>query len=180
MGIVAGSRSFLALGILCLFVQPARPATFTVNDLADTACCNAPPGPCSLRGAILAANTLSGPDTVLLPAGVHLLTLDGPDEDASETGDLDITDDLTISGAGEASTIVEALFVLPDRVFHVQPGVNATISGATIRKGNSTAGSVLTRGGGGVRNEGTATLADVIVSDNVSGSFGGGLHNPAT
>src|ERR1039457_2976318 len=60
----------------------------------------------SLRGAILAANANAGADTITLPAGTYTLTLansGGLNEDACLTGDLDVTDSLTINGAGAAT-----------------------------------------------------------------------------
>ncbi|MBL8093191.1 MAG: CSLREA domain-containing protein, partial [Anaerolineales bacterium] len=60
-------------------------------------------GDCSLREAIVAANTNtavdacpagSGADTITLPAGTFTLSLAGINENAAATGDLDIVDDL--------------------------------------------------------------------------------------
>src|SRR5690349_19345257 len=50
----------------------------------------------SLRSAIIAANAHAGADTILLPAGTYTLTISGNNENAAATGDLDITDALTI------------------------------------------------------------------------------------
>lgn len=51
-------------------------ATFTVTKTADTAdgVCDAD---CSLREAIVAANALTGADTIAVPAGVYTLTIAG-------------------------------------------------------------------------------------------------------
>ncbi|MDW8212484.1 MAG: CSLREA domain-containing protein, partial [Roseiflexaceae bacterium] len=51
---------------------------------------------CSLREAMIIANTLPGPDTIILPAGTYTLTIAGAGENAATTGDLDITDSVTI------------------------------------------------------------------------------------
>jgi CSLREA domain-containing protein len=51
---------------------------------------------CSLREAIDNANACAGAQTINLPAGGYILTLSGAGEDANATGDLDITDELTI------------------------------------------------------------------------------------
>src|SRR5215207_8242142 len=60
-------------------------------------------GDCSLREAIMAANTdttidrcLAGPgvNTLVVPVGLYTLGLAGAHEDSTATGDLDITDDL--------------------------------------------------------------------------------------
>src|SRR5262245_3192949 len=62
----------------------------------------------SLREAITCANSTPGPDTITVPAGTYTLTITGADEDANQTGDLDITDDLTITGADQSTTIIQA------------------------------------------------------------------------
>ncbi len=83
-------------------------ATFTVNsplDMVDVnpgdGVCDAFRGQrvCTLRAAIQESNALPGPDTVILPAGVYTLTIAGAGEDAAATGDLDITENLTLNGA---------------------------------------------------------------------------------
>jgi len=60
-------------------------------------------GDCSLREAITAANA----DTITLPAGTYTLAIPGADEDGNATGDLDITSDLNVSGAGADTTVVD-------------------------------------------------------------------------
>src|SRR5205823_14963190 len=77
----------------------AGAATFTVTKTADAAdgSCNAD---CSLREAVIAANAASGADTIVVPAGTYYLSHTGSAEDAAATGDLDITGDVTITGAG--------------------------------------------------------------------------------
>jgi CSLREA domain-containing protein len=86
-------------------------AAITVNTTADELSTN---GNCSLREAIQAANTDaavdactagSGDDVITLPAGTYTLLLTGAGENANATGDLDILNNLTIDGAGAASTI---------------------------------------------------------------------------
>ncbi|NIM52595.1 MAG: CSLREA domain-containing protein, partial [Gemmatimonadales bacterium] len=111
-------------------------ATITVNTTDDEL--NAD-GDCSLREAITAANTDavvdtctagSGTDTITVPAGTYTLSIAGTGEDAAATGDLDVTDDLTINGAGADSTIIDGGGI--DRVLHVDPasmGVTVDISG---------------------------------------------------
>src|SRR5438093_12159986 len=108
-----GSRSRF-LFTLAWFVTtlPAAAATFTVNDTADAVdavpgdgSCATAASTCTLRAAIQEANANVGPDTIVVPAGTYLLTIAGQGEDAAATGDLDIRDDLTITGAGADSTI---------------------------------------------------------------------------
>ena len=94
--------------------QPVWAATFTVNDTSDLmddnigdGVCHTATGTCTLRAAVQEANADPGVDVITLPSGVYVLTLTGAGEDAAATGDLDITESLTIIGAGAANTIVD-------------------------------------------------------------------------
>ena len=148
----------------------AAAVTFPVTKTTDTAdgVCDAD---CSLREAIIAANAAGGPDTITLPAGTYILTLAGPDsEDASANGDLDITSDVTITGAGSATTIVDGNST--NRVFEIFVGP-VSFSGLTVRNG-------LAAGfGGGINNRSTSTvtITNSIISNNQASGFGGGINN---
>lgn len=126
----------------------------------------------SLRAAIQETNARSGPDTIYLTSGTFTLSFDGFDDDNAINGDLDITDDVTIIGAGADNTIIDGAGI--DRVFDIFSGATVSISGVTIRNGAA-------RNGAGIRNFGTLTLKDSIVENNVaSGEFdsvGGGIAN---
>lgn len=136
-------------------------------------------GQCSLREAILAANTDTavdacpagyGHDTIMLPARTYTLTIAGAGEDGDLTGDLDITADLTLNGSGAASTIINANGI--DRVFHVHVGAQVTFTNLTIRGGQESGG-----GGGGLHNDlGEVTLLNTTVYANTSAD-GGGIYN---
>jgi CSLREA domain-containing protein len=160
------------LGVLSLARSGAVLAgTFNVTKVVDTndgACDD----DCSLREAMIAANAHPGPDTVIVPAGTYVLTLIGSGKDAAATGDLDILDDLTITGVGPASTVIDGNQT--DRVFQVQGAVVVRMSGLTIQKGMESYG-------GGVANGNTAmlTLDNCTLSDN-SASSGGGIVNWGT
>ena len=97
-------------------------ATITVNSTADAVdatpdgVCAAAAGTCTLRAAIQEANSQAGPQVISVPSGTYALTLTGSGEDQAATGDLDVTDDLLIGGAG-ATTIVDGNGT--DRIFHV-------------------------------------------------------------
>lgn len=127
-------------------------------------------GVTSLRAAIQESNAVDGIDTIYLTSGTFSLSRDGDDDDNAIFGDLDITDDLTIIGAGSANTIIDAGDI--DRVFDIQAGATVTISGVTIRNGTA-------QNGAGIRNFGTLRLEDSIVEDNVAEDFedsiGGGI-----
>ena len=145
----------LLLGLLAAW--PAAAATFTVDttiDETDSApgdgLCRSLAQRCSLRAAVQEANALAGADRVVLPAGAFALTLAGRGENAAATGDLDVTDELDIAGAGEPSTLIDAAGL--DRVFDNLAGAAEAplrISGLTIEAGDA---------GGGVAGEGGCLL----------------------
>src|SRR5512142_1870390 len=165
---------FLLLSLILLFLAPAQghAATFTVNDPGDTAPvpanCVSGTGVCTLRAAVLAANTSPAADTIVLPAGTYTLTIPGRNENAAATGDLDIViagGPLTISGAGAATTIIDANQI--DRAFDVIAQSPVVISDVTIQHGN-TAGAV----GGGILTGGAGinlTLNNVVITANQTG-----------
>jgi hypothetical protein len=171
---------FLPFSVLCLLVAaaPGRATTYLVDRTDDppsaSACQDATPNDCSLRGAILAANANPGADTIMLPANTYTLTITGRGEDVAATGDLDITGDVTIVGAGAPTTIIDGGGI--DRIFDVW--AHLTASGLTIRNGNPGTGLP---GGGGIYSAmgttaATVNLTDVTVSGN-SASHGGGIDN---
>src|SRR5438876_6339578 len=155
-------------------------ADFTVDSTTDAVdanpgdgACATLAGQCTLRAAIQETNALRGADGISLRAGIYVLAIAGPGEDASATGDLDITDDLTITGSGAGSTIVDGGHL--DRVFHVVGllgGPTVHIAGLTVRNGFGD------RGGGGIFNSGTLALsASAIVDNSTGGAGGGGIAN---
>ena len=169
------SIAFLAILAAILMVLwgsggVVRAASFTVTKTGDTndGTCDAD---CSLREAINAANVLAGADTILLPAGTYTLTIAGAGEDANATGDLDITDDLTINGAGQVTTIIDGNAT--DRVFHVLSSGTVEINGVTIQNGNVSGGFPAGLGGGIFNDGGTLTLTDSTISDNTATNAGG-------
>lgn len=128
----------------------------------------------SLRQAIINANATVGADTIYLGPGTYSLTVGGHSENSANTGDLDITDDLTIIGAGADVTVVDAS-ALGDRVFEVFAGTTFELSGITLTGGSvvSTNGS-----GGAIRNDGTLLVAHCTFDNNTSGNgSGGALYN---
>lgn len=178
---VAAAMVALSVG---LFGPAAWPLNFTVDstlDAVDAApgdgVCADASGHCTLRAAIQEANQLAGDDTIALPAGVFTLTLAGAGEDLAATGDLDITSNIAISGAGARQTIIDGGAL--DRVFDIAPnGASATvtISGLAIRNGFANGAS-----GGGLRvNFGTVTLNDCSFSGNTAGTNGGAIVNTGT
>lgn len=125
----------------------------------------------TLRAAVIAANASVGvADTILLPAGTYKLTLTGTNEDAAATGDLDITDNLTITGAGAASTAVDGN--LTDRVFEIFGGTTVSMSGLTVQNGRAQPGDTKRNSGtddalgGGILSFGSLTLDSCVVTGN--------------
>ncbi|MFO0844182.1 MAG: hypothetical protein U0797_17565 [Gemmataceae bacterium] len=125
------------------------PTVFTVSTLADS-------GNGSLRQAVLDANGHAGADTIRFTvSGTIALT----------TGQLGVTDALTVQGPGAGRLAVSGSDA--SRVFHIAGGVAATISGLTITRGRADQSSpAVPSTGGGVLNQGTLTLANVVVSNN--------------
>ena len=157
-------------------LSPAAAAeNFVVNSTADLVdvnpgdgvCETGMTGDCTLRAAIQEANALEGEDTITLPAGTYTLAIPGTGEDASATGDLDITGSLEIVGDGAGTTVIDAGDL--DRVFHIASEASLTARGLTIRNGNLDAGA-------GVLVQGTFILENGVIADN-AGSSGGGVFS---
>ncbi len=130
----------------------------------------------SLREAIIRANLNPGPDIIVLAAGTYTVTIAGAGEDGTLTGDLDITGELTITGADVDTTIIDGS-ALGDRVFEILGAVTVSMSGLTITGG--TAADV----GGGIANRGgNVLLSNVTISDNTANGAaatqgGGGIFS---
>jgi CSLREA domain-containing protein len=141
-------------------------------------------GMCTLRAAITESNAVQySITTINLPAGTYTTTLTGFPDDANARGDLDISSHMTIHGAGSNLTIIQASDT-PDtaseRVIHGLTSEAIELDGLTIRNGRELSGSV---GGGGMLFQSTQyslrldlTLNDVVVTNNVSQTRGGGIR----
>ncbi len=192
-------RLVLAAQLLlaCCLSPTALAATYTVNStsdlpLASTSCAGS--GTCTLRAAIRAANASVGvADTINLPAGTYTLSLTGTNEDQAATGDLDISDDLTIVAVdGSNNPILDPSQTKidgngTDRVFHILTGATVSISNLTIQNGfvNADTNNNVSNGGGGgggIYNSGALTLTNCVIQNNVvtatsaSGAGGGGIQ----
>jgi hypothetical protein len=147
------------------------PSTFTVVNLADE-------GAGSLRDAVALADANPGPDLIDFAPGVQgTITL--------TSGELFITDDLTIDGPG--ADVIAVSGNDASRVFDVIgpfdgiTWMTSSISGLTINHGHEL------QAGGGIVNAGGSdlTLSHVVLSNNVAFSegnnsaSGGGVENYA-
>lgn len=148
-----------ALAVSPLILGAALPglaATATVTSLADDG------SAATLRSLMAAA--APGDAIVFNVTGTITLTL----------GFREISQNLTISGPGAASLFISGANTFT--VFQIDPGVTtATISGLTIENGYSSSVA-----GGGINNQGTLTLSNSIVSNNLSSNDGAGIYNTGT
>ncbi len=124
------------------------PSTLTVSNLLDH-------GAGSLRDQIAAA--APGDTIVFAVTGTISLT----------SGELDITQDLTIQGPGATHVTVNGRNA--QRVFHIEPSAAVTISGLTIANGH------VADLGAGIKSEGSLSLRDSTLSNNTAGAGGGGV-----
>ena len=140
-------------------------STFNVNTILDTVAVNLhngkdSSGHISLRSAIQAADARGGSNSIIVPSGTFTLTIAGAGEDASATGDLDITGNLTIKGKSSVSTIIDGNNL--DRVFQILGG-KVSISKVTIEHGRAVGD-----GGGILNSGGKVTLSSVAILNNVA------------
>jgi hypothetical protein len=180
----------VALGALWVAgagVPAAHAADFVVDasgDAPDVKAgdhhCRTSAATCTLRAAIQEADATSGADAVIVPPGrFRLASVPSPEagsagEGDAGNGDLDITDDLTVRGAGARRTTIDGAGL--DRVFEIASGTTAHISDMTITGGDANGGDTSKEIGlgGGVLNQGTATLERLrLVGDKADG--GGGV-----
>ena len=173
--------TILALGLILAVLSACAPtpvceSAYTVTKTIDTNDGVCSVSDCSLREAVDNANACPGPQTIHLPAGSYILTIAGAEEDANATGDLDITDDLSILGVGAPSVDGGGI----DRSFEV-------ISPAVVEMDLLIIVNGVAQLGGGIRNHGDLTITNSSIHDNVAevppggvgGSAGGGIFNEA-
>ncbi len=145
-----------------------NPATVIFNDAATNAYQNVlaiftvlntdDAGADSLRNQIVAANAAAGADEIRFNPSLNGIAI------VLTSGQITITEALTISGNGSTNTIIDGN--ANSRIFNVT-NVPLAIDGVTIRNGNA-AGN-----GGGINSNGAVTLTNSTVSGNTA-DFGGG------
>ncbi|MEX2237657.1 MAG: choice-of-anchor Q domain-containing protein [Dehalococcoidia bacterium] len=142
----------------------------TADPTPDNSCTTDPASECSLREAIIEANTTlgdvdahivlpdlgaPGPDTFEL----EIADVSG-DEDAAATGDLDIFEDISFFGQGKTQTIIDANSL--GRAFDINGAFFVVFDGVQIK-----GGAVTDAYGGGIFSlDGKITLRDAAVKGN--------------
>ena len=169
------TRGILVASILAALPGAASAMQFIVTKTADTAdgVCDAD---CSLREAVIAANTAPGADIIRLRHSLYRITRAdaGEEDDDARTGDLDLSEDVLILGSPDRSTLDAAAL---SRGFEILPGATVEIVDVTVRNGYA-----LSRGGG-IDNAGDLTLRRVWLNSNRLSARppeplrGGGIHN---
>lgn len=186
--LVFAMASFLLGSLFAISDAAVSQNTIIVTGGGDTVA--AGDGLCHLREALNNANsdsdstagdcaTGSGHDIIMIPAAPLIMVRSGANEDANDTGDLDILDDVTFQGEGAGLSLIFG--DVDDRVLHiVTAGIQVEINDLTISGGIIT-GSVLpfptalSHGGGGVLNEGgNLILNGTYVRDNLLDNSAGG------
>jgi predicted outer membrane repeat protein len=157
--------------LLLLVATQARALDITVDVLGDPIPNGCTPGDCSLREAITLANSLAGPDRILLPAtpGLPLqLSIPGASENANATGDLDVLDDLEIIGTGASTTVL--VQTAADRVLNTVMAADKRllVRGLSIQGGTSASG-------GGLMSSSLVTIEDVAFIGNEVTFEGGAI-----
>lgn len=153
-------------------ILDTEPNVITVDLLDDPLPGSCTPGSCSLREAVSLANTLPGPERIVLPASTAMvLTRLGNDENGNGIGDIDILDDLEIVGAGANATILTQL--ANDRLFHVVGNVDFTLRNLRAQGGNSVSqgGAIYVPGDGKLRVE------DAVLAGHRATKHGGAIYH---
>jgi CSLREA domain-containing protein len=162
-------------------------SVFTVDSTADEidistgdGVCASISGTCTLRAAVMEANASSGENVIeLTSAATYTLSLVGAGEDASETGDLDITDDLIIHSQ-LPHAVIDANSI--DRIFQVNDA-DLVLAKVKIINGyveDSTGGAIYFDD---VSGGGSLELSRVLLANNTSAvvtdfhnSYGGAIY----
>jgi CSLREA domain-containing protein len=177
MGLVLGACAFAPSALAVKVINVDSTADEVDDDVGDSICHTAS-SHCTLRAAVMQAvhNNASVTDGVkiVVPAGTYMFSLPR----AQGGGQLDLAlpavgnPYIEIDGAGAHATIIDANHI--DRAIHVANRV-AILNNLTVRNGftNADVGAL----GGGIFNEGSVYLNDVIVTNNYASGSGGGVHN---
>jgi CSLREA domain-containing protein len=186
--------------ILALSATSVQAATYVVDSTVDAVdvdpfdgICATASATCTLRAAVQTANATAGADVISLPAGTYTLTIAGDFENGAAEGDLDVTDALTIAGAGAATTILDgngfdqvlelldtSLEIRDVTIRHGQGGLATRNGSLTVTRVVVTENGLVGTGIGGiaVRSYATPTtclVTDSTISNNRGSAFAGGI-----
>jgi CSLREA domain-containing protein len=154
--------------LLALFAPPAHAATIVVNKLADTApgpCARSGNGSCTLREAILYANTAAGTNTITFKVtgkGTGTITLNSPLPPVNRNLTINGSQKITVDGASKVNVL--------------------TVNGGTVTLENFTIANGKCSGfgaAGGITNFSTLTILNMTFSgnDGYHGSCVGAIQN---
>lgn len=146
---------------------------------ADAQVCSDAPNDCSLRGAVMKADKTKIIDEIIIPASdeAYIVSIPADGEaagaagDIQTKGDIEIFNDIIITGSGADVAVIRASDELEDRIFHLPLNSgNATMTGLTFENGHTGF-----RGGAIWNYSGDLTLIDCVFKDNFSDQDGGAL-----
>jgi CSLREA domain-containing protein len=176
-------NGFVLLSLLVAAAVPhsVNAVTINVNTFEDEVNTD---GDCSLREAIVAANTntridacttgsSSDGDIITLAPGTYMLRTIDNDNDGPN-GLPSITSIISIRVASGGNAVIErpTLDSLAFRIFHVGVAGSLGLTNITIRGGNAGIGE-----GGGLYNRGRVTVLNNVTVTNNSALLGGGIFN---
>ena len=182
--------------VALMLVRSAHAATYVVDTIAvdlpdaDTTLAGCDGNPvlagdqCTLRAAIMQANAGPGIDTIVLPLDTTItLTINGLG--GAESGDLDITQPVIITGAffgipGNPDSLPNIVADHADRIFDVTAGVAVELRGMHLRDGAPTGASGSNGGALRITSGAAQVLVDrVDFRGNLAGN-GGAIANAGT
>jgi hypothetical protein len=146
-------------------------------------------GLCTLRAAIQEAEFAGGGEVVLsagigdyqltIPAGNEGNPTSGNNAPSNLTGDLDITQSITVTGSGPDVSVIDGMGAV--RIFDVHRTGFLRLRGVTLQNGKGDYDSATGhRHGGAIHNHGAISLDHVAVVNSIStepGWGGGGITN---
>lgn len=185
VALLVASLAVAATGGALLFTPAtgAADVTITVSGTSDGT------GDCSgsgntltcptLRAAVVAANGLTDPVTIVLNSGTYRLEIPPATDDTAESGDLDVTKRggaLAIRGEGpERTTIAGVWSGESDRLFDVRTGATLVLEGVRLTGGGAVHDDARDHDGGAVWVGGVLQLGEVVLEENAAAGHGGAI-----
>ena len=181
---VALRGALVAALALTLSAPAALAAPFTVDSTADAVDANPGDGTCAtasalctLRAAVQETNALAGADEITVPPGSYDLTVATRGEDAAAAGDLDVVDELTITGPGASKASVSGKG--NDRIFDLRASQLA-VSGLALSYGRATGAGDDSGGMARVASGTTLRLQRVRMTSNNANGQGSAVDSAGT